>query len=223
MSPFASLHDKRFPGESAEYRAARNRLLEMERDLRRRSEAVAAARRALPLGGAVQDYEFLHASGPSAGSAIRLHELFADGKPDLLIYSFMFGSDAATPCPYCASLLDALDGAAPAIGERATLAVAAKADPARLSEFARARGWRDLNLLSSAKNTYNTDYFGENAAGEQTPMINSFRKSAAGVFHVWGSELLFLPPDDGQDPRHADLLWPLWNALDMTASGRGGR
>ena len=32
-----------FPGESAEYRAARDRLLEMEIDLRRRTEAVAAA------------------------------------------------------------------------------------------------------------------------------------------------------------------------------------
>jgi predicted dithiol-disulfide oxidoreductase (DUF899 family) len=34
-----------FPGESAEYRAARNRLLEQEIELRRAMEAVAAARR----------------------------------------------------------------------------------------------------------------------------------------------------------------------------------
>ncbi|GAB4521791.1 MAG: DUF899 family protein [Parvularculaceae bacterium] len=213
----------RFPGESAEYRAARNRLLVMERDLRRQSEAVAAARRALPPGGAVPDYEFVRASGPSAGRAVRLHELFASGKPDLLIYSFMFGAGAATPCPYCVSLLDALDGNAQAISKRANLAVVAKCAPARIGEFSRDRGWRNLVLLSSAGNTYNTDYFGENAEGEQTPMINSFRKSGAGVIHVWGSELLFLPPDDGQDPRHADFLWPLWNALDMTASDRGGR
>ena len=37
-----------FPGESAEYRAARNRLLEREIELRRAMEAVAAARRRLP-------------------------------------------------------------------------------------------------------------------------------------------------------------------------------
>src|SRR5215467_2449541 len=36
-----------FPGESAEYRAARNRLLEQEIELRRATEAVAAARRQL--------------------------------------------------------------------------------------------------------------------------------------------------------------------------------
>ena len=40
-----------FPGESAEYRAARDRLLEQEIELRRAMEAVAAARRELPPGG----------------------------------------------------------------------------------------------------------------------------------------------------------------------------
>src|SRR5437868_325869 len=49
----------RFPGESAEYRAARDRLLEREIELRRAMEAAAAARRALPPGGAVpEDYVF---------------------------------------------------------------------------------------------------------------------------------------------------------------------
>ena len=40
-----------FPNESAEYRAARDRLLEKEIGLRRVMEEVAAARRALPQGG----------------------------------------------------------------------------------------------------------------------------------------------------------------------------
>ena len=48
-----------FPGESPEYRAARDRLLEQEIELRRATEAVAAARRELPPGGAVpEDYVF---------------------------------------------------------------------------------------------------------------------------------------------------------------------
>jgi predicted dithiol-disulfide oxidoreductase (DUF899 family) len=53
-----------FPGESAEYRAARNRLLEQEIELRRAMEAVAEARRRLPPGGIVpRDYVF-QAQGP---------------------------------------------------------------------------------------------------------------------------------------------------------------
>jgi predicted dithiol-disulfide oxidoreductase (DUF899 family) len=48
-----------FPGESPEYRAARDRLLHREIDLRRAMEAVAAARRELPRGGVVpEDYVF---------------------------------------------------------------------------------------------------------------------------------------------------------------------
>ena len=48
-----------FPGESKEYRAARERLLEQEIELRRAMEAVAVARRELPRGGvAPEDYVF---------------------------------------------------------------------------------------------------------------------------------------------------------------------
>ena len=80
-----------FPGESTEYRAARNRLLQQEIQLRRATEAVAAARRRLPPGGIVpQDYIF-QAQGPGSGLAeVRLSELFAPGKDTLLIYSMMF-------------------------------------------------------------------------------------------------------------------------------------
>jgi predicted dithiol-disulfide oxidoreductase (DUF899 family) len=44
-----------FPRESAEYRAARDRLLAQEIELRRATEAVAAARRALPPGGEIPE------------------------------------------------------------------------------------------------------------------------------------------------------------------------
>jgi predicted dithiol-disulfide oxidoreductase (DUF899 family) len=48
-----------FPGESAEYRTARDRLLEQEIELRRAMETVAAARRELPPGGVIaEDYPF---------------------------------------------------------------------------------------------------------------------------------------------------------------------
>ena len=66
-----------FPGESAEYRAARNLLLDKEIELRRAMEAVAEARRRLPPGGVVsQDYVF-QAQGPDGRPArVRLSELF---------------------------------------------------------------------------------------------------------------------------------------------------
>jgi predicted dithiol-disulfide oxidoreductase (DUF899 family) len=70
-----------FPGESAEYRAARNRLLEQEIELRRNTEAVAAARRELPSGGVVpEDYVFQGIAADGTSTDVRLSELFAPGK-----------------------------------------------------------------------------------------------------------------------------------------------
>jgi predicted dithiol-disulfide oxidoreductase (DUF899 family) len=53
------VHGKTFPGETEEYRRARDDLLRAEIDLRAQTEAVASQRRGLPLGGAVPtDYTF---------------------------------------------------------------------------------------------------------------------------------------------------------------------
>src|SRR5260370_20091170 len=79
-----------FPGESAEYRAARNRLLDQEIELRRAMEAVADARRRLPPGGGVpEDYGF-QAPGPDGAPAPgRLSELLPPGTNTPGIYSIV--------------------------------------------------------------------------------------------------------------------------------------
>ncbi len=80
-----------FPGESPEYRTARNRLLQQEVELRRVTEAVAAARRALPPGGIVpQDYIFQHAGPEGTPTNVRFSELFERGNDTLVVYNFMF-------------------------------------------------------------------------------------------------------------------------------------
>ncbi len=229
----------RFPGEPAGYRAARDRLLEREIELRRAMEAVAAARRALPPGGAVpEDYVF-EAAGPG-GKAIqvRLPELFAPGKDSLVIYNFMFprgykgprpgpasGETALLPleegpCPSCVALLDQLDGAAEHVSQRLNLAVVAKTSLPRLLTFGKERGWRHLRLLSSAGNTYNRDYLGEDGEGWQVPMLNVFHREGAMTRHFWGAELIYAPADPGQDHRSVGTLEPLWNLFDLTREGR---
>ena len=91
-----------FPGESAEYRAARNLLLDHEIELRRAMEAVAEARRRLPPGGVVPEDYLFWAQGPDGTPArVRLSELFAPGKNSLVIYSMMFprAADDTSPGP----------------------------------------------------------------------------------------------------------------------------
>jgi predicted dithiol-disulfide oxidoreductase (DUF899 family) len=228
-----------FPGESAEYRAARERLLEREIELRRAAEAVAAARRELPPGGAVpEDYVFQGAGADGAPTAVRLSELFAPGRESLVIYSFMFPRDPGDerpgpdtgqtallpleegPCPSCVALLDQLDGAAEHAGQLLNLAVVAKAPLPRVLTFAGERGWRRLRLLSSAANTYNRDYLAETEEGAQRPMLNVFHRDGDVIRHFWGSELFYAPTDPGQDPRHVGTLEPVWNLLDLIPEGR---
>jgi predicted dithiol-disulfide oxidoreductase (DUF899 family) len=80
-----------FPGESAEYRAARDALLAREVALRREMEAVAEQRRALPPGGILpEDYVFQGEGADGQAADIRLSELFGPGLDTLLIYSYMF-------------------------------------------------------------------------------------------------------------------------------------
>jgi len=228
--------DVRFPGESEEYRRERNRLLEAEIELRRAIERVAAQRRELPPGGVVpEDYVFERAGGGD----VRFSELFEPGKDTLVVYSFMFprysGDDrpgpavgetaklplAETPCSSCTSILDSLDGAAQHLTQRVNLAVVAKSDPERVADFARERGWRHLQLLSSRNTTYNRDYHAETADGEQRPILNVFVRDGDRFRHSWASELMFAPRDEGEDPRHVDAIWPVWHVLDTTPDGRG--
>ena len=228
-----------FPGESAEYRTARDRLLEQEIELRRAMEAVAAARRELPPGGRVpEDYVFQGVGADGNPTDVKLSELVAPGKDSLVIYSFMFPRDpsderpgpetgqtarlplAEGPCPSCTALLDQLDGAVEHASPLINLAIVAKAPLPRILSFAEERGWRRLRLLSSGGNSYNRDYLAETAEGHQRPMLNVFHRDGETIRHFWGTELFYAPTDPGQDPRHVGTLEPVWNLFDLTPEGR---
>ncbi|MBO9621293.1 MAG: DUF899 family protein [Sphingomonas sp.] len=225
-----------FPNESREYRAARNALLDAEIELRRRTEAVAAMRRALPPGGAVpQDYVFERIGADFRPGSVRLSELFGDFRT-ILIYSYMYGPERDSPCPGCTHLLDGLDGAARHVTKRAPLYVVARSPIARLAAWAHARGWNHLQLLSTAGNAYPVDYHGNTAGmpaamraergyaeGENhdEPILNVFTRDGDTIRHFWGSELVFAPEDPGQDHRGLDSIDPVWGLLDTVPEGRG--
>src|SRR5262245_41129091 len=228
-----------FPGETAEYRAARDQLLDQEIALRRQMEAVAAARRALPPGGLIpQDYTFVGIGADGTPAKVKLSELFDEGKNSLIVYNMMFprhrnddrpkaarGPTANLPreegpCPSCVVFLDQLDGMAPHLEQMATFVVIAKAPIDRLAAFAKDRGWRHLKLLSSATNRFKNDYGAEGADGQQQPMCNVFHRTREGIRHFWSSEMLYAPADPGQDPRHMGMLEPLWTMMDLTREGR---
>jgi predicted dithiol-disulfide oxidoreductase (DUF899 family) len=225
-----------FPNESAEYREARNTLLDAEIALRRQTEAVAAMRRALPPGGELpEDFVFERIGAHFRPEPVRLSELFGEF-PSILLYSFMFGPEKDNGCPGCTHLLDCIHGAARHLRQRAPVYVVSRSPIARLEAWARVRGWDDLPMLSTAGNAYSDHYYGNTRSltpemraergykpGEDwdEPMLNVFRKDGGTIRHFWGSELVFAPDDEGQDHRGLDFADAVWGLLDTTPEGRG--
>ena len=179
-----------FPNETPEYRTARAALLGREIALRRAMEAVAAELRALPPGGEVpKDYLFDCIGADGVPSKVRLSRLFRGGDT-VMLYHYMFPRHArderpgpavgATaklplsegPCPSCTALIDMWEGTMPHFkGLGGNLAVVAKAPIERVATFARDKGWKHIRLLSAANNTFKRDYRGEDADGQQVPIM----------------------------------------------------
>jgi predicted dithiol-disulfide oxidoreductase (DUF899 family) len=233
----AVLQHLHFPGENAAYRAARNALLDEEMALRRQIERVSAQRRALPPGGVVeQDYVFEALGLDGNPTRKKLSELFAQGQNCIALYSFMYGPERERPCPGCAHWLDSLDGVVRHSGQKIAVYIVAKSPLARLLAFARERGWGHLTFLSTVGNSYSREYFGDSSGlnpamklqqdfkGDKVwdmPILNVFQRQNSVVRHFWGSEMLYVPAEEGQEYRHNDLVDPLWNLFDVTPEGRG--
>lgn len=222
----SELHEKRFPNEGNDYRMARNELLQAEIDLRRQIEKVAELRRSLPHGGVLKE-DYLFEQGAESlddldsVKQVCFSDLFSKSKNTLVIYSFMYSTNMENACPSCTSILDSLNGSSPHIQQRVNFLVVAKSPIQRIREWAKIRGWHNLHLLSSAQNTYNTDYFAQADNGDQMPILNVFTKTKDGIFHTYATEMLYASCEKDQDPRHVDSLWPIWNMFDLTPEGRG--
>jgi predicted dithiol-disulfide oxidoreductase (DUF899 family) len=218
-----NLHEKHFPGENGEYREARNKLLDAEIELRRKIEEVAALRRKLPNGGKLkEDYVFEEIDSKSGEvKRTKLSGLFKPGKDTLVVYSYMYHPKDEKPCTSCTSIMDGINGMVFHVNDRINFVMIARSPIQKVTNWAKSRGWNKLRILSSEKNSYNIDYFAENEKGSQLPVVNVFKKTPEGIFHFYSTELLYVSPEKGQDGRHVDMIWPLWNLYDYTPEGRG--
>jgi hypothetical protein len=112
LTPSATLARKAktpFPGESAEYRKAREALLAEEIEFRRHMTRLTDQRRALPPGPVIaKNYRFKDGNGAEVG----FKDLF--GKHDTLFsYFSMFGPQRERPCPMCTNWLGAVTATPP--------------------------------------------------------------------------------------------------------------
>jgi predicted dithiol-disulfide oxidoreductase (DUF899 family) len=216
----ATAGNGRRPG-AKDYDRQRGALRKAEVDLIDQIERVAAMRRELPLVRKTKDYVFreglpdLSINTPTSFFETRLSDLFAQGKDSLIVDHLMFGDDQDKACKMCSMWADGYNAVAPHLMHKTNFVVVAKAELAKLRDWARARGWHNLRLLSSHDNTFNRD-FGFEVEGDQVPGISVFRRTGDGIYHFY-AQTAEITPDRN---RGIDLYTPVWQLFDVLPEGR---
>ncbi|MFI8945995.1 DUF899 family protein [Streptomyces sp. NPDC053750] len=218
------LRHTRLAGESKDYLDAREELRLAEIDLMRHREKVAARRRELPPGPAVDDYVFQEGpadldAGDTPVREVTLSELFTAPDRPLIVYHLMYGKLQTEPCPMCTLWVDGFDGIAHHIARNADFVVAAAADLPALRQHARHRGWSRVRLLSCGDSTFKYDLGSEDEHGEQDSTVSVFTRDGDGTVRHFYSTHPRMAADI--DERGIDLLAPVWHLLDVTPQGRG--
>jgi predicted dithiol-disulfide oxidoreductase (DUF899 family) len=139
-------------GTREEWRAARLQLLEAEKDLTRRSDALAQARQSLPWVRVNKDYRFDTEAGVAS-----LKDLFR-GRSQLLVYHFMFGPDYTQGCPSCSAIADGFDPIAVHLANHdVTLMAISRAALPKLAAYRKRMGW-SFPWASSHGGDFNHDF-----------------------------------------------------------------
>jgi len=196
---------------SQEYRRQRAALLSEEQELIDHVERVAALRRSLPAGPAIEDELFTKTDG----TRTRLSALFEDGDV-LLAYNMMYAPDDDVPCRMCTRWVDGFNALAPVVRDSVPFAIFSRQSPEGLAALAQSRGW--TIPLYSAPQSYSREVGAETAEGDQQPLVTVFRKDRSGKISLWYSQFAGFP-DEAE--RGIDLLNPLWGLLDLLPMGRG--
>ncbi len=136
-----------------EWLAARTALLAKEKELTRQRDALNAERRQLPMVEIEKDYVFDGPDGPA-----HLVDLF-EGRPQLIVYHFMFHPEWEDGCPSCTAGTDEISaGFIEHLHTRDTsYALVSRAPLAKLQRWKAKRGW-DLPWYSSAGTDFNEDF-----------------------------------------------------------------
>jgi predicted dithiol-disulfide oxidoreductase (DUF899 family) len=207
-------------GTKEEWLTARLDLLAKEKELNRRRDELAAERRRLPRVPVDDDYAF---DGPDGRRT--LAQLF-DGRSQLLVYHFMFGSDWDEGCPSCSFWVDSFDGVVVHLAHRdVTLVCVSRAPYPKLEAYQSRMGWR-VPWYSSAASDFNVDlhvsFSSEQQANggtynfahqahppDEAPGISAFALDGGRVFHTYSTY------SRGLDPINSG-----YQLLDLTPRGR---
>jgi predicted dithiol-disulfide oxidoreductase (DUF899 family) len=209
-----------------EWLAARTALLEQEKELTRRRDALSAARRELPMVEVTKDYRF---TGPQG--EVGLADLF-EGRRQLIVYHFMFGPDWEEGCPSCSAGIDELSrGFLDHLHVRdTTFALVSRAPLEKLDAWKAHKGWDHLTWYSSHGSDFNYDFAvtidAEHGSREYNYRDVADEPNWAGQPHEMPGRSAFLRVDDrvfhtySQYARGLESTGGSYYFLDLTALGR---
>jgi predicted dithiol-disulfide oxidoreductase (DUF899 family) len=139
-------------GTRQEWLAARLELLQAEKELTRRGDALAQQREALPWVRVDKQFRFETEKGSAT-----LADLFK-GRSQLLVYHFMFGPDYKAGCPSCSSIADGFNGIVVHLANHdVAFSAVSRAPLAKLQAYKQRMGWT-FPWASSAGGDFNFDF-----------------------------------------------------------------
>lgn len=185
----------------SEWEQARAELLLREKELTRLKDSVSAARRRLPMVEITEAYTF-----DSEQGAVTLLDLF-DGRRQLILQHFMFGSDWEQGCDGCSTMAEHIGPLSHLHAKDTSFVLVSRAALPKLLEFRDRMGWR-LPWVSSGGTTFNED-FGVTVDGEERQSVSVFLRDGGRVFHTWQTF------NRGEEP-----FMVVFDLLDLTPYGR---
>ena len=204
----------------ADWLTARKELLQQEKELTRRRDALSAQRRELPMVEIETDYVF---TGPG-GEEKSLLDLF-EGRSQLILVHFMFDPEWENGCPSCTAGTDEMsDGLMRHVAVRDTTMVwVSRAPISKLEAYKAEHGWT-IPWYSSYGSDFNYD-FGVTLDPAVAPPRYNFRPEPELDGEFPGTSV-FLRVDDAvfhtysSFARGAEWTGGSYAFLDLTALGR---
>jgi predicted dithiol-disulfide oxidoreductase (DUF899 family) len=209
-------------GSKDEWLLARKEHLAKEKEFSRARDELSRARRELLWTPVKKEYRFATPDGEET-----LADLF-DGRSQLLVYHFMFGTDWEQGCKSCSFLADSYDGAVIHLAHRdVTMVTASIAQLKKLDAFKQRMGWT-FKWVSSELSDFNRDFnvsFTEEERQESTGSYN-YRPSSFPMEEAPGISAL-IKGSNGQVlhtyssyGRGLDMFIATYHLLDIMPKGR---
>ncbi|WP_373312382.1 DUF899 domain-containing protein [Asanoa siamensis] len=187
--------------ERSEWLRASEELLLHEKALTRMKDRVSARRRRLPMVRIDASYAF-----ESEGGTVSLLDLF-EGRRQLIVQHFMFGSDWTEGCSGCSMMADHIGPLSHLHARDTSFTLVSRAPLRSLLGFRQRMGWR-LPWVSSGHSTFNED-FGATVDGAERQGISVFLRDGKQIFHTWSTYAR------GEEP-----FMVVFDLLDLTPFGR---